>query len=107
MEEYHGREDELYHEVVKKYVVQVSREHCVPLIVSMYARFRPDKLPLLEEKILPKYRGGEPELYRALCDKYIPTLTEDDPPLELVQWPVQSDERDPAAARKRSRSPPA
>lgn len=39
------------------------------LIASMYQFFNPEKLSELDT-ILDKYRGGEGDLYQALCDKY-------------------------------------
>lgn len=49
---------------------------------GMYRRFNPEKLQDLDN-ILAKYRGSEPVLYQALCEKYMPA-----PPVQPVQ-PVQ------------------
>eukprot|EP00971_Amphidinium_carterae_P043950 864799-Amphidinium_carterae.2 len=51
----------------------------------MYRRFNPEKLKEIDI-LLDKYRDNEAELYQALCDKYIPTIGEGDPPLEFDVW---------------------
>lgn len=40
-------------------------------VEDMYRRFNPEKLKDLDQ-IFDKYRGGEEQLYKALCEKYAP-----------------------------------
>lgn len=59
-------------------------------IEDLYKQFNPDKLKDLDQ-ILEKYRGGEEQLYRALCEKYMPAWTPGGlPPGQPppVHWPA-------------------
>lgn len=85
MEKYLDQEGEVYQKAVQLYVFAQDRKHWLPLIRGMYERFNPAKLKDFDQ-VLEKYRGSETELFKALCQRYIPTLSREDPPLELHDW---------------------
>ncbi|CAK9097447.1 unnamed protein product [Durusdinium trenchii] len=45
-----------------------------------------DEAPSIVPGIFAKYKESEAALYRALCDKYLPTLAQDGEPLEFDVW---------------------
>lgn len=85
MEKYVGQEAEMYDKVCRKYVFCLDEQQWRPLIIEMYKCFNPVKLTELD-RVLDKYRGSEPALYRALCDKYLQALTKDGPVLNINVW---------------------
>jgi len=94
MGKYVGQEDEVYHKALEMYVFKKGPKVWQPLIEAMYRRFNPAKLETLKD-ILQKYKGDEAGLFKALCNKYVPTLSEGDAPLELCDWTAaESEEED-------------
>lgn len=79
MEKYAGKEAVLLDQILHKYAVS---EDLPVLLAELLGRCAPARLGELE-RLLERYRGREAELYRSLCDQYLPLLSPDDPVLTL------------------------
>jgi len=98
MDKYKNQEDEVYHKALEMYVFNKRPKVWQPLIEAMYRRFNPAKLETLKD-ILKKYEGDEAGLFKALCNKYVKTLREEDPPLELCDWTAAESEDEDGSAK--------
>ena len=68
--------------VFERELANIPDVNLEPVIAEMYNTFSPHKDVTA---ILEKYKGCEPALLKALCDKYFKTLTEDCPVLLLLR----------------------
>jgi len=87
LQKYEGQWSEALENAMRLYAFPHPREVWRCAFEAMYRHFNPEKLQKIDE-ILDKYEDSEAVLFRALCDKYIPTLTAEDALLEL--WPAES-----------------
>eukprot|EP00759_Apiculatamorpha_spiralis_P023059 PhF_6_TR26974/c0_g3_i6/m.39359 len=73
MEQYAGKEDEMFAALVAKYGPEpnVSREDPKTRLIRVFQKYNPEKLSTVDE-ILKKYAGKENELFEALVAKYGP-----------------------------------